>query len=407
MKKTLALFLVLFAVSSCDQFGSTRIKNIIDLTPQLSQEVEGNILLSSNDLVSLSLGKKGENILRGNIASEPLYFDGILYANDSKGFVSAYDLKGKKLLWTVSAKGDVVDRHFVGGGVAIHAGKLYVTNGTRYLTVLDAKTGVEEFRKEFSDLVRVKPVLNSSGQLLIQTISNKLYCLNSNNFKVRWMHEGGLQTIVGSGNVHPVLFQNSVIVSYSTGDLFALNIENGEPLWRYSLISAEDTTLPELSVVSVAVQPIISGDFMYFASSNGKLIKLDLHNAIPVWNREAFDIQGMYLHDGIVFVTNNARQIAAFDASKGVIKWVGNLISEAERTKRKPKTAQFSKPYLARSEDGNVSLNVIAANGEMYSFKADNGKLPEWPSISKVSFGVKYQLIVPSEVHLFVGKKIY
>ena len=46
MKKIFFTFLVSLVLSSCDHIGSTRVKNLIDLTPKLEADLNEKIVLS-------------------------------------------------------------------------------------------------------------------------------------------------------------------------------------------------------------------------------------------------------------------------------------------------------------------------------------------------------------------------
>lgn len=394
MKKILGIIFTLLLVSSCDQLGSSRIKNLVDLTPKLSvqraekmhfHDAMANPFSTSNEKATHSLAYK-------KILSQPAIAKKVFYSVDAKGYVNAYSLKEKKMLWRRDVKGDTHDRLFIGGGILFSEGKLYVTFGTRHLVVLDAETGFEEFRKEFSDIIRTKPVMAAKDRLLIQTVGNKIYAVNSKTFAIFWSHQGGLQTIATSKHIEPSLFNDKVITSYSTGDIFCLNLSDGKPVWQYKLTGKDNISLPGFVPYTTQTQPIIFDDFMYFASTSGKLIKLYLYTGLPAWDIEAHDIQSMTLHENSLIITNNARQIAVINPGDGNVVWVGNLMSEKDGKKRKHKPANFMPPFVSKNGDtGEYSINVAANNSELYRFKLTNGTLPIWPEVRPIHKKARFQ----------------
>jgi len=102
---------------------------------------------------------------------------------DSQGHVSAFSLKDNKITWTTDIAKGSLDRNFNAGGILYSDEKLFVTNGSRNLVILDAQTGDEIIRKEFPDILRTKPVMADDRILLVQTISNQLiaYDIKSSN----------------------------------------------------------------------------------------------------------------------------------------------------------------------------------------------------------------------------------
>ena len=413
MKKNLNIFLIfiLFTLSACDQFGSSRIKSLVDLTPALVVEDNSPVIFKdAREEVASEGSSKIYSLSKNSIIAEPAIVKKVFYSLDQSGFLSAFSLKEEKMLWRTDVRGSRYERHFVGGGVLYSNGKLYVTNGTRYLIVVDAETGLEEFRKEFSDLIRVKPVMTSKEDLLIQTLDNKLYSVNSEDFRINWIHEGGLQNINISSYIHPVIFKDNIIVSYTNGDIFCLDLVTGSGKWRYRLAGRDDIGMPEFVPTTVQTQPILNGDFIYFATSKGKLIKFYIYGGVPSWTRDAHDVQTLAMHEKYLLLTNNARQVAAIDADSSKVVWVGNLISEEDKAKRKRKTAKFMNVFVTKYND-SFSINVAANNGEFYKFisgqdvinaeelegkeaqgaEARDGEFPVWPVIEALRKGAIYQ----------------
>lgn len=409
MKKFLSFLVIATCLAACDHIGSTKIKNLIDLTPKL--EVESNkaprITEGKEDPYSLEK-QKNYNIAKSGIISEPAIAKKVVYTVDRKGYVSAFGIKEKKILWTTDIASSSSERKFHDGGILFSNGKLYVTNGSRYLVVLDADNGREIIRKEFPDIVRTKPVMATKDLLLVQTISNQLISYNVESSKFIWMHEGGLETISAKNQVHPIVQGNNALVSYSSGEVVYLDVHSGAEKWRYVLSSVGDSALPSFEPSAIVTLPIVSENFAYFATSTGKIVKLNLDTGTPVWLKDAENIQSITLHQGNLFATSNARQIASISADDGKVNWVGDLISEKERGKKKPKPALFQAPFVSKSGEG-FAVNVVANNGEIYKFITDiNGNLSPKPIIIPIDMGVRYNWLscCNGRMHLITDKSI-
>ena len=74
------------------------------------------------------------------------------------------------------------------------------------------------------------------NKLLSLTSSNKLYVLNADDGGLLWQHQGIFNntTLIDSPKV--AVDENIVIVPYSNGEFFALNLNNGKEIWRNSFI---------------------------------------------------------------------------------------------------------------------------------------------------------------------------
>ena len=408
MKNFLAFLLSLFCLVSCDNIGSSKVKNLVDLTPKLEVEDPKQPLFST--------GKKDPfkektshsyKISNKAIIAEPAIAKGVMYNVDKQGFVNAFSLKEKKILWSKNISGSEVDKYFHSGGILFSDDKLYITYGSRNLVIMDALTGNEIIRKEFPDILRSKPVMVDDKLLLVQTTSNQLVAYNIKNSKLVWMHEGGIEIISSKNQIHPIIHNGKVLVSYSSGEVVYIDATNGSELWRYNLSNSE-LGLPNFEPYVIITKPIISGDFTYFATSNGKIIKLNLNNGQEVWTKIAEDIQSMILHDNNLIITNNARQIALLSVSNGKVQWVGDLISPKERMSKKPKTVSFLNPFVVKN--GTIyTINVIASNGELYQFTTnDSGELPKEAHISLVDKNIKYYWISCCNgiIHMILDRKV-
>ena len=409
MNKLFAFLLIPFYLTSCDNIGSTKVKNLVDLTPKLEVEAAKMPLFSTGKSNPFKEKKPHSyTISKKAIIAEPVVAKGIMYSIDQQGYVSAFSLKEKKLLWSKNIAGNEVDRYFYSGGILFSDNKLYVTYGSRNLVVLDVESGNELIRKEFPDIIRTKPVMADDKLLLVQTISNQVIAYNTKSSKLMWMHEGGIEIISSRNHIHPVLYNGYALVSYSSGEVVYLNASNGSELWRYSLPSSEELGLPNFEPSVIITKPIISGNFAYFASSNRKIIKLDLKEGKEVWIKTADDIQSMTLHDNSLIVTNNARQIALLSTTDGKVSWTGDLISPKERMSKKPKTVTFLDPFVVK--DGNsYTINVIASNGELYQFTTnDSGRLSEQAVISAIDKNIRYFWIscCSGNIHLILDTKV-
>jgi len=394
MKKIIISFLLPLLLASCDHLGSTRVKNLIDLTPRLEVETSAPLKIIDGRTSPFSdEATKSYKLSRHTIIAKPAIAKGAMYSIDKEGYVSAFSLKEKKILWAADIAKGSLDRNFNTGGILFSDGKLYVTNSSRYLVVLDANTGREIIRKEFPDILRVKPIMANEHLLLVQTISNQLIAYDIRSSKLVWINEGGMETISTRSHAHPVVYNDHVLVSYSSGEILYLDIHTGQEKWRYNLASTNDVGIPSFDPSVIVTTPILSNNYAYFATSNGKVIKIDLDNGAPAWLRTADDVQSMSLVGGNLFITNNARQIAALSAHNGKISWVGNLISIKDRNTKKPKTALFQEPFVSKTNTG-FAVNVIASNGELYQFNTNaSGDLPVNPNIIKIDNNEKYHWI--------------
>ena len=83
MKKIIFTFLVSLVLSSCDHIGSTRVKNLIDLTPRLEADLNEKIVLSDAKKNPFSNEKiKSYKIAKHSIIAQPAIAKKVIYSVD-------------------------------------------------------------------------------------------------------------------------------------------------------------------------------------------------------------------------------------------------------------------------------------------------------------------------------------
>jgi outer membrane protein assembly factor BamB len=390
MHKILCLVILSLFITSCDSFGTKKVKTIVELAPKLSVDSSDPIVLSKfhEDIVDFSqasIKKHSYNLTKNNLISKPTFAKGKIFSIDDKGIVSAFSVEEKKILWTRDVSYNQYDPNYAGGGISYKNDKLYITNGSRYLIILDSKTGYEILRKEFADIIRTKPLLLSENKILIQTISNQVFVYNISNASTTLWHETILETLASGHHVNPMEYNSKVIISYSSGLIVALNANSGESIWELNIGDIREEGSGEDARIST--DPLIYKGSMYLASNAGSIYKIDANNGNIIWTKNASDIVSMSIEGDHLFITNNARQVAAIDIHDSKIKWVGNL---AAGSKNRPKPEFFVTPFMVQDKLGNANLVVVGSSGVIYSFFYQDHILSTVPTIQKISKNMSF-----------------
>lgn len=407
--KKIALIFLPFLLVGCESLSSSKNKNIAELTPQLSVTSEDPILFGKG-LKDYPFDKnfsklKSHNISHSKLLNAPIIVKGVMYFINDTGQVIAFSKKDKKILWKQDTSDRAQDYNHIGGGIVHNNGKLLVTNGSRFLVVLDVATGFEIVRKEFTDIIRIKPIIVDDKIAVVQTVSNQTYAYDFSIGKLLWQHEGMFETLSSSFYTTPVSYNSNIIVNYSSGQVFSLNAKTGEENWAAILTDQTEMSLPSFEPVTVSCQPIIEDAYIYIASSTGKLAKVALDNGQLLWEAKVSDIQSMNLSGNSIFIINNARQIAALGTDSGRVKWVSKLINLAKDS-RKIKAVQFLQPIVTK-QDQEFVLSAITTNGELYNFRTSNGQLPPTPEIKQLVKNTNYAgFTCCGDVYLLTDRQI-
>lgn len=195
--------------------------------------------------------------------------------------------------------------------------------------------------------------------LVTSTDKGELSALGREDFSAAWTFPTGdeepeldLEAIYGA----PLVIEGTVYLAGYSGDVFALSLETGEPVWELPF-DAGDPIIAALVTDGTAVYvatdggllyaldpetgqqkmgpfdagdsiwatPLLDDGVIYVASVDGKLVALDAEAFKPVWDRPFQTEHGLIsdpvLADGTILIGGIGRTLHAVDAGTGEERW--------------------------------------------------------------------------------------
>lgn len=347
----------------------------------------GQYLLPSNikSLEPKNYNKKNikntkNSLISNNVVSSttmPIIVNGkifILYANQLIAF-NEHDLKQ---LWSANLmmKNEKQSaKAYIGGGLNYHNGRLYVTLGSKDLMVVDTKDGHIIWHKELTNISRSTPIAHND-KLFVLTIDNKLYVLNLSDGKTLWFKEGVIPNedvaIFGSSSLN--IAQDTLLVPHSSGQLQAIDINNGEDKWIVNL-SYDKIIGLDYSISDIDITPVVQNDIVYAASSTGNLLAINLHTGRMQWQSKIKNIKNIWVANDFTYVLTFDNSILAVYNKTGKVKWSKNLYNIAEN---KSQENSFNGPVMA-----NDLLYLTSSSGKLIALSPYNGEVLKEYKIEK------------------------
>lgn len=308
--------------------------------------------------------------IRGKIISPPVVADNKIYVLTSKNKIIAYDLSNFQVLWEVSLGSDINEN----AKLTCKEGKIYINTGYRELLALDSLTGQRIWYKTFNDLVFYAPLILDNGNIIVQTMGDSLYAIDYTNGKFLWHYKTMPEMLVIQADFSPILYKNTIISGFSSGELISVDLSTGNPLWQATHVEQSDT-ISDLSVLNIISQPIIDNNHGYFAVNN-KIFKIDLDTGEFIWKKPIVDIQNLTKIGNILIATTHNKQIVSLDTATGDIIWINNLV-----VSKKDSIIGFLLPLFI-----NNNLFITTVDGDCYKLNIANGEIIE-------SFNVKPKIV--------------
>lgn len=319
-----------------------------------------------------SLSKAWSNSVSGSSKSArllagPIVSSGRLFVLDTDYDLHAYDAKTGKSIWKRSILRDKQEGQGFGGGVSVQDNRIYVTNGYGEAAALDFDTGNVIWRRRIAGPIRSAPTV-LEGRVFVSTIDNQVITLSAENGSLQWYHTGFLEAAALLGGSAPAVEGDTAVVPYSSGELFALRVENGRQSWQDTLASVrhgENLT----GLADIRGLPVVADGVAYAISHSGRMAAVDIRSGQRVWEQDVGGITTPSVIGDWVFVTTNDSQVVALTRKDGRIRWISQL-QQWEDDKDKEDPVLWTGPVTA---GGRL---VLANNqGQLVELSVTDGKV--------------------------------
>lgn len=291
-----------------------------------SPAVEKNKVFVGDDMgvltcYALKNGKKLWSFQSGKrIVGTPAVADGIVVFGSADRNIYGLNSKDGSLLWTVKAGEPVL------GAVTIDNGIAYIGASDHTLRAIDVRTGkVIWAYNGVKGYIETKPLV-TADKVIFGAWDNTLYALNKSDGKELWKWTGGLTRMHFSpAAVWPVAANGKVFITDPQRAMTAINLENGETVWRtFQSMVRETIGLSE------------DGEQVYSKTMNDSIVCYATKGDKPreLW---ASNVGFGYEHapsmqvekDGVMFGSTKEGLIFALEPKTGKVLWkhkIGNSL---------------------------------------------------------------------------------
>jgi outer membrane protein assembly factor BamB len=294
----------------------------------------------------------------GKLTASPIVYDNKVFTLDAAGKVSAFSTSGGSPVWRVSTTpSNEKDYEGFGGGLAADSGRIYVGTGFGFVVALDPKSGKKLWEKSTNAPIRTSPTA-AGERVFVSTTEGQVYCLSGSDGAELWTFRGMPERASILSNASPAVDGDVVVVPYPNGDIVALNVANGQPLWSDSL--SRTRTASSLAAMSDTARPVIDAGTVFAVGHAGRMIAAAQKTGERLWSLSVPGIQAPWVAGDSVFVVDTSGQLMAIAKRDGKIQWTAKL----------PGASTWSGPVLA----GN-RLWLTSNKGHLVGVDAATGKV--------------------------------
>jgi outer membrane protein assembly factor BamB len=291
--------------------------------------------------VDVGAGSSSSRVL----TTPPVVAEGKVFVKDAQSTVSAFNADTGQLVWRVTLKPEKArDADEFGGGLAYYGGRLFVTTGFAAVFSLDPSDGKEIWNSAVSAPVRGAPLVFGDRVFAI-SIDNRLQALAAIDGSDLWQYTALQETSGFVGGNSPAGTNDFIVAPFSSGELVALRIDNGRPVWNESMVGARGEVRAFGNLTDIRGRPVIDRGVVLAMGTAGQLSAVELNSGQRLWERGIGGNQTPWVAGRFVFVTTSSADVAAISRDKGKVKWVTPLTQYQDEKRRKP--VLWSGPVLA------------------------------------------------------------
>ncbi len=327
----------------------------------------GHLALSATpqEVWHASIGDGSGSRLR--LLGRPVIGNGRIFALDASSQVGALDEATGKRLWQVDLTPEDTRGSSFGGGVALGDDLLFAATGYAEVVALNPADGTIVWRKRIPAPARGAPTV-IKGRVFAQSLDNQTLAFSAKDGETLWNHTGILESAGLLGAVSPAADAGIVVVPYSSGELFALRLDNGRSAWQDNLTAIRRAgALSSLS--DIRGLPVIDRGLVLAVSHSGRTVAIDERTGTRVWDQEIGGVDTPWPAGDFVFELANDNELVALTRRDGRIRWTAPL-TRYEDPSDKSTVVIWSGPVLAGDR-----LWLSGSTGELIGVSPGSGEI--------------------------------
>lgn len=294
----------------------------------LNKNIE-NYKVSNFDFDNFSISRK-RLYVKNYYFSNPIIVNNITYMIDTKGNLIARS--NNNILWEtkIIEKDNFIN--YYGGKISFYKDTIFITSRLNEVIAIN-KDGNIKWRKRINAIPISAPVIDNDT-LFVTTNDNKLYALNAQDGRIKWIHFGTSKDTAIFDSANPVIYKNYVIVSYSSGELFILDKNTSEQIFSTKLIE-KYIMFSNFELTDIDSTPQIKDNILIATANNGITVAIDLNNMRILWKQNLSSITNILINNNFVYILTTDNLLVNMNLKDGGINYFKQLPRFANEKKRK------------------------------------------------------------------------
>ncbi len=254
------------------------------------------------------------------LLSQPVAAAGRVYTVDTSLEVRAFDLATGRLLWDSAPElVESVDR-LSAGGLAYADGRLFMSTTSGEVFGLSAADGSVIWHRPLLAPILAPPAVHG-GRVFVVTADNRLLAMDAGDGAPIWQHAGLFEQAGILGGAPVATDGRTVIVAYSSGEVFALRFRDGRAIWSDSVLRPR-RTLGLGAISDITGAPVIDGDRVYVVGNGGEMAAFALDRGSRFWDSDLTSRETPWIAGEFIYLLTDRNEIVCLLRRGGRVRWV-------------------------------------------------------------------------------------
>ena len=298
----------------------------------------------------------------------PVIENNIIYYTDNDFNILAKSVKSGKIIWKRELQLEESENFSFIGGISLEGNNLFITTGLGNIYKINKKDGKEVWTKRFF-MQFSRPPLVYKNKIFVISDDNQVLALNVNSGDTLWSHIGNIEEVSILGGSKPAIKDDTLVVTYSSGEIYAFNQMDGSIVWFDN--SNSGSIFSRTNVNDIQSPLTIEDDTLYVPTFSEKLLVYNLSNGKKKWDLKLSSINPMVISGEVIFILDTSGKLMCIEKKSGKLTWAVQLMM-----KKDGKEIIWSGPLLSSNK-----LILVSSYGLVLSLSPFTGKI-----LSKINF---------------------
>lgn len=297
--KFIAMFLILFVLSSCSSLSSMKFWGSDEVDsdePKTLMPISNSVKINVNWTKSFS----GDNFL-GNFI--PAFGSQSVFFADTNGSIKSINPNTGTIQWESQVNA-------LSSGVAAGFGVIVVSDIEGNVITLNQDDGSVLWTLNLKGEV-LAPAAIDPKFIVVKTGSGELLALDKSSGEISWSYRSKLPALTIRGSSSPVIEGDIVYATFDNGRLGVFELDSGFPVWDGAISYAKGSSELE-NLVDSDSNPVIDAGLVYTINYQGNLSLFDTSQKRAVWQTEASSFYSPLLIRGLIILVESKSNLRSF-----------------------------------------------------------------------------------------------